>query len=159
MSTSVLHRVCRFIATGFGIGYLVPIGQGTIAAALAVPLVPLYWKLPFVWQIACVLVGSAIGVYTAHVAAADFQTHDDHRIVIDEIVSIFLTFFAFSFSGIPWVFLGVGLVLNRLFDWWKPLFINTLQRAPGGWGIMLDDLAVGVVTGAMLHGVLAFVAR
>ncbi len=40
----------------------------------------------------------------------------------------------------PWL----ALALFRLFDITKPWPIRKLEALPGGWGIMLDDLAAGV---------------
>jgi len=44
-----------------------------------------------------------------------------------------------------WYFLTAFLIF-RLMDVLKPGPINRLQNLPGGWGIMLDDLAAGAVT-------------
>ena len=44
-----------------------------------------------------------------------------------------------------WYFLTAFLIF-RLLDVLKPGPINRLQDLPGGWGIMLDDLAAGAVT-------------
>jgi phosphatidylglycerophosphatase A len=38
----------------------------------------------------------------------------------------------------------LALVLFRLLDITKPWPIRKLESLPGGWGIMLDDLAAGV---------------
>ena len=34
---------------------------------------------------------------------------------------------------------------------WKPLGINTLARLPGGWGVVLDDIAGGLLVNAILR--------
>jgi len=44
-----------------------------------------------------------------------------------------------------WYFLTAFLIF-RLLDVLKPGPINRLQKLRDGWGIMLDDLAAGVVT-------------
>ena len=44
----------------------------------------------------------------------------------------------------------VGFGLFRLFDIWKPWPVGPLQRLPGGWGVVADDLAAGVLSGGLL---------
>jgi phosphatidylglycerophosphatase A len=39
---------------------------------------------------------------------------------------------------------AAGFVLFRLFDIVKPFPARRLEDAPGGWGIMLDDIVAGV---------------
>jgi phosphatidylglycerophosphatase A len=43
-----------------------------------------------------------------------------------------------------------AFVLFRLLDVWKPGPIGWLERLPGGWGIMADDLLGGAVAGALV---------
>jgi phosphatidylglycerophosphatase A len=45
-----------------------------------------------------------------------------------------------------------GFALFRLFDIAKPFGISRLQRLPGGWGVVIDDLAAALVACAVLHG-------
>ena len=51
-----------------------------------------------------------------------------------------------------WYFLAAFLIF-RLMDVLKPGPINRLQDLPGGWGIMLDDLAAGAVTLVVMSAV------
>jgi phosphatidylglycerophosphatase A len=51
-----------------------------------------------------------------------------------------------------WAWLLIGFVLFRLFDIWKPYPISWLNdHVKGGWGIMLDDLAAGMVAAVCLQ--------
>jgi phosphatidylglycerophosphatase A len=50
-----------------------------------------------------------------------------------------------------WVALLAGFALFRLFDIAKPLGIARLQRLPGGWGVVVDDLAAALAACATLH--------
>jgi phosphatidylglycerophosphatase A len=38
----------------------------------------------------------------------------------------------------------MAVILFRIFDIWKPYPLRHLERLPGGWGIMLDDLGAGI---------------
>jgi phosphatidylglycerophosphatase A len=37
-----------------------------------------------------------------------------------------------------------------MLDIWKPWPIRLLQRLPGGWGVVLDDVAAGMGAGLLL---------
>lgn len=145
------RHLAIFIATGFGIGRAVKIGQGTIAAVLALIFMPWFISVPYWWQAIFVFTVLAIGTWASNAAEKDFQTKDDHRIVIDEIASVFVMFMFFTPAIISpfWFMLAIGL--NRVLDIKKPFGINSLQKLPGGWGIMADDLAVGAVANLILQ--------
>ncbi len=49
------------------------------------------------------------------------------------------------------VTLGLAFVSFRVMDVLKPWPANRLQRVPGGWGIVLDDLAAGVMAAAVVQ--------
>jgi phosphatidylglycerophosphatase A len=49
--------------------------------------------------------------------------------------------------------LAGSFFLFRLFDVLKPWPIRPLERLPGGWGIVADDLAAGIAAG-LLHVIL-----
>ena len=51
-----------------------------------------------------------------------------------------------------WQHAALALVLFRLFDITKPQPIRSLEALPEGTGIMLDDVAAGIIT--LISGVL-----
>jgi len=73
---------------------------------------------------------------------------DSPRIVIDEIIGMMVAFFAFPHSLIT---LLAAFILFRLFDILKLPPLRKLQRLKGGWGIMADDLAAGVLANLLLR--------
>ena len=78
--------------------------------------------------------------------------HDHPGIVWDEIVGQLV---ALTLAPVSLVSLLLGFALFRLFDIWKPFPIRWLNNnVKGGWGIMLDDLAAGIVAALCLHGIL-----
>jgi phosphatidylglycerophosphatase A len=84
---------------------------------------------------------------------------DPGEVVLDEFVAMPLCYIGWTGLGRalgPWVALGAGFALFRLLDILKPLGIGRLQRLPGGWGIIADDVAAALATCAILHGVAAF---
>ena len=50
---------------------------------------------------------------------------------------------------LPW--LAAAFVCFRVLDVLKPWPIRRFERLPGGWGIMADDLAAGVVGAVALN--------
>jgi phosphatidylglycerophosphatase A len=53
-------------------------------------------------------------------------------------------------SHVSWKSLAIGFLLFRVLDMTKPPPIRWLERLPGGWGIVLDDVAAGVAGAAVL---------
>ena len=52
---------------------------------------------------------------------------------------------------LPWI--AAAFVCFRLLDIVKPWPIRRLEKLPGGWGIMSDDLLAGVYGAVLLNGV------
>jgi phosphatidylglycerophosphatase A len=151
----------KLVATAFGAGYA-PKAPGTCGTAVAIPLA---WALASLsaWQFglvaACITV---LGVACAQRAGRAWGTEDDQRIVIDEVAGYLVTVIPVDRSG--WAPLAAGFVIFRALDIVKPFPIRWLdEHVPGGWGVMLDDVAAGVMgAGAMLlldhFGALAWLA-
>ena len=76
-----------------------------------------------------------------------YQKKDDQRIVIDEIIGFQITMLPVAITVLH---LCVGFVLFRIFDILKPFPINNLQRLPGGWGVVIDDVAAGIYAGVVM---------
>ncbi len=78
---------------------------------------------------------------------------DPSEVVIDELAGQW-----FALIALPHT-IGYGIaafVLFRIFDIFKPPPIKQLERLPGGWGVMLDDVAAGVMTCTILNGFLYY---
>lgn len=87
------------------------------------------------------------------------QKRDPGEMILDEIVAVPLCFLGLkaqlAATGQVWLFMLLGFGLFRLYDILKPFGIRRLQRAPGGLGVVLDDLAAAVATNLTLHLLLA----
>jgi phosphatidylglycerophosphatase A len=100
-----------------------------------------------------ILVGAlGVGVWTAGKTEQMLGSHDPSVIVIDEIVGMLTTYFTAPIGILP---LLVGFMFFRLFDVLKPF--PQLERFPGGWGVMLDDLGAGILAHACVRLVLLIV--
>jgi phosphatidylglycerophosphatase A len=95
------------------------------------------------FAVACAaLVTTAVGIWAADIVARHAALKDPQFVVIDEVAGVLVTLTA---APLTWRGLVAGVVLFRLFDMTKPWPARTAeQRLPGGWGIVLDDIAAGV---------------
>jgi len=76
--------------------------------------------------------------------------HDSPRVVVDEIVGMWVSLCAVPASR-EWWYPFAALVLFRLFDIYKPLGCRWIDRnIPGAWGVMLDDILAGVYAALVL---------
>ena len=122
-----------------------PLGPGTVASALATLA---WWALPapwFVW-LGVVAAVTVMGVVAAG-RAERVLGHDDGRIVIDEVAGMGIALLA---APRTWAGAVAAFALFRLFDIVKPPPVGRLQRVPGGWGVMIDDLAAGLIAAVLV---------
>ena len=135
------------MATAAGVGFA-PIAPGTAGTLAAVPLAWALAGLPIAWYALVALALGLVGVAAAAAADRAWGTEDSGRIVIDEVVGYLITV-----AAVPrdrWVPLAAGVVIFRILDIAKPPPIRSLERLPGGWGVMADDVGAGVVGGLLL---------
>ncbi len=141
------RRPIHLLAFGFGTGTSA-VAPGTVGTLLGIPLYLLMqsWSLPVYLGACAVLFG--LGVIICHITARDLKVHDHAGIVFDEIVGYLVTM-----TGAPtgWWWVGLGFLLFRLFDIWKPWPIRQADRQlGGGFGIMFDDLLAAGYAGSIL---------
>lgn len=153
---------------GSGMSPKAPGTMGSLAAAivaypmawLALRLFGYYyeWKIPIIgWYVNQVFLAAALIVFFAAIpfvkkAMKDTGTEDPGWIVIDEVCGIFMSLVFFPtniFVHEPW-FLAIAFGLFRFFDILKPLGIHKMEKLPGAWGVMADDLLGGFYAGILL---------
>jgi phosphatidylglycerophosphatase A len=154
--------LARALATVGGLGDRLP-APGTTVGSLAGAV--LYWgaarALPQpTWAVA--LVGLAVllplAVWACGAEAARRGVVDPHPVVLDEVAGQWLALAVVSLarSAPPGAReLAAAFVLFRILDVVKPWPIRALERLPGGWGIVADDAAAGLVAGGIAVGLLA----
>lgn len=140
------EKVIKVLACGFGSG-LVPIAPGTAGTLLGVPICLLCLPLSWFLRLLVVLALLALSIYVAGCAEKIYQKKDDQRIVIDEIIGFQVTMLPVMITTLH---LCAGFVLFRIFDILKPFPLKNLQRLPGGWGVVLDDVGAGIYAGASM---------
>lgn len=138
--------MARVIATVGGLGYA-PIAPGTVASlpvALAVwALVPTAPGL-----IGAAIIVTVVGIWAAGREEAYLGRHDPTCLVVDEAAGMLVALVALPL-GLGWVL--AAFVLFRVMDVWKPFPIDGLQRLPGGYGVVLDDVLAGVYANVLLQ--------
>ncbi len=141
-------RPDHLLASGFGAG-LAPVAPGTVGTLVAVPM---YWALKSIcpgFYLAAIVFGFIIGVYVCSRVNHDLDREDHPGIVWDEIIGFWVTMIG---SPLTWQYLLAGFFLFRLFDIWKPWPVSWLDfNVRGGLGVMLDDLAAGILAALVLN--------
>jgi phosphatidylglycerophosphatase A len=127
------------IATFFGIGKL-PYAPGTWASVAAAPL--FYPLIDYPAAQGCVLAAVFfLGVFACTQYEKNIGEIDPSSAVIDEVLGMGVAMLAIPKQ---WPFAVMALILFRVFDIWKPYPIRRIEKLPGGWGIMTDDLVAGI---------------
>ncbi len=91
------------------------------------------------------------------VAAAIIGKKDPSEVILDEFAAMPLVFlfnpYVYQNTKSSLLFILLGFLLFRLFDITKPFGIKTLERLPGGFGIVLDDVMAAIYANLALHGI------
>jgi phosphatidylglycerophosphatase A len=152
----------RGIATLLGAG-LLPKAPGTWGSLLTTiflwPILSVAGASTIAWcviLITGVLLFSILCVIIGRYAVIDFGHKDPGPFVLDEAAGICLTllFVPHCGGGRLILTLLVAFAAFRLFDVTKPPPARNLEKLPGGWGILLDDLAAGVYANLVCQVVL-----
>lgn len=141
------------IATCGYVGY-VPLAPGTAGSAVALVLVgAIRLTASAIFEIAVVAALAALGLWSAGVAERYFCRTDPGAVVIDEVVGMLITLLL-----LPVGLTGacIGFFVFRLLDIMKPWPARRLEALPGGFGIMADDVMVGVYGYLIMRALIGF---
>lgn len=152
----------EIVSTGLFSGYL-PKAPGTWGSIFAVLIcfiiarllpnegliylgpIPVSW-----WALSVALVTTAVGIYASGIYAAEWREDDPGEVVVDEYAGIFFACALVPASPIAYI---AAFIFFRFFDITKPGFIHKLQDLPGGYGIVVDDVAAGIAAAPLALGV------
>ncbi len=138
--------IATLIATAGGVGYC-PWAPGTAGSLVG-------WlfgyaaamHLSFAWRLIAWAIAVVISVIASAVTERQLKKHDPSVVVIDEVVGMWMVFALLPrLAESLWMGL-MAFALFRAFDVVKPPPLKWLARAPGGWGIVLDDLGAAFYT-------------
>jgi phosphatidylglycerophosphatase A len=144
----------KITSTSFGIGY---IGKGAGTAAAAVTCVVWYYLGAggtgnFNTALIVTLAITAMGIWSGNVVESIWGK-DHNRVVIDEVAGMCITLLWVPVTPLNVL---IGLILFRIFDIAKPFYIRKLEKLPGGWGVMFDDILAGIYANLILQLFLRF---
>ena len=152
-TTTLRHKtpktpcVILLLASGFGAGYS-PFAPGTVGTLVAVPLFLVLSLIATPSYEVTLAAFFFLSCWVADRAEAYFGRRDDPRIVIDEIMGFLLTMLWVPKTSL---FLTLGFFAFRFFDIVKPPPGRRLERLPGGWGVVMDDVSAGIYANIVLQ--------
>lgn len=142
----------EFFATAGFVG-LSPVAPGTLGTLVAIPLAFALAQGGSNFYLLATLVLIVFSIWISELHERMLGTHDSKQIVIDEVVGYLVTF---AWLPMNWMSLAAAFVLFRIFDILKPWPISVLDaRVKGGLGVVVDDLAAGLVANLILQFVLS----
>ena len=150
-----MKRLALFVATGGYVGY-VPIAPGTFGSALGLVLL---WALRTVGdmglEIVVLVLVLGLGVWSGSVAERYAGRVDPGIVVIDEVAGMLITMLLIPVTALSVL---AGFLVFRALDILKPWPARRLERLPGGFGIMADDVMAAVYGNLVMHGLGAVAA-
>jgi phosphatidylglycerophosphatase A len=150
----VSGRAARLLATAGGLGDRLPAPGTTVGSLAGVGLfATMLLAAPGapVWPaVAGLVVLLPLSVWACGREAARRGVSDPGPVVLDEVVGQWVALLILLLArperpGV--VAVTISFFLFRAFDVVKPWPIRHLERLPGGWGIVADDLAAGLAAG------------
>jgi phosphatidylglycerophosphatase A len=135
------------ISTLGGLGRVRP-APGTIASLITA--VAAYGIAEFGGRAAILLLAvfiMALGGWAAEHYARERGAPDPSECVIDEVAGQLI---ACAFAPLTILGFALAFLLFRVLDIFKPWPIYFAERLPGGLGIIADDVAAGILAGAII---------
>lgn len=151
-SARATDRVALLIASAGFVGFA-PVASGTFGSLAGLALFWLLRSTGLLWlDVLAAVLAFALGTWAAHATERALARPDPGIVVIDEVAGMLITLALLPASITISV---VGFLLFRLLDVIKPFPADRFERAPGGVGIMLDDVMAGIYANLALRGLIA----
>jgi phosphatidylglycerophosphatase A len=151
-----MNRLAIFFATGGYVGYL-PIAPGTFGSALGLGLL---WGIRTVGdmrlEILVLVLILVLGIWSGSVVERYVGTVDPGIVIMDEIAGMLITMLLIPVTAISVL---AGFLVFRALDILKPWPARRLERLPGGFGIMADDVMAAIYGNLVMHGLSAVAAE
>ncbi len=148
----------RLTCSVLGIGHL-PVAPGTWASAAAAGVYLLVRRLAGAawWVVLGGLLAAAIivGLLVCPAAERVYGRRDPEQFVLDEFAGLWAVTLGFWWRS-PLITAVAAFVAFRIFDVAKPFPLRRLERLPGGWGVMADDVGASLYSIAVLWPVFHF---
>lgn len=145
---SFILKIAEIVSTWFYVGRIrwAPGTWGTLAT---IPFVIMFQMMGSIAYMAVTFLIIFLGIFLSDIYEKSNGDHDLPEIVIDEVAGYMI---AMTLMPITWQALTLGFLIFRFFDIFKPFPIGWLDRKiNGGLGVMVDDVAAGVITNVILQ--------
>ncbi|MDD5132126.1 MAG: phosphatidylglycerophosphatase A [bacterium] len=149
-----MRSLAKLLATCFYLGYI-PIAPGTVGGSLLGVGIYLLISQHNLVNLIVTLAVTLLAIWSSGKAEEIFGKKDDQRIVIDETAGMLVAMLWLPDKSM--LYLGLGFAVFRVMDIVKPLGIKKLQAIKGGWGVVADDVAAGLITNIILRIVMKIV--
>ncbi len=143
-------KIVLFFATGAYVGN-VPFAPGTFGSLLGLVVCFLLTTVPI--SVAAIIVVALIlfSVWVSEHAEKMMGKKDPGSVVIDEVAGMVVTMIGIPFGVVTAI---TGFILFRLLDIVKPPPVRFFQDdLAGGAGIVMDDVAAGIIANILLRAV------
>lgn len=118
-------------------------GSGTIATLITMPFALfLRIMLSSFWFGVFIVCFTVISYFIIKQGLGFFEHDDPSQIVLDEAVGCFITFYALPLNLIVII---CAFLLFRFFDIAKCFGIKSCESLNGAWGVLMDDVAAGIL--------------
>jgi len=140
------EKSAKFVSSMLYLGHS-PFMPGTIGSLAGLVIYLLVKGNPILYGFTIIFI-FALGIVFSTEAEKIYKRKDARAIVIDEACGMML-----SLAFLPyklWLVIA-GFILFRFFDIIKPPPARALERLPGAWGIMIDDLIAAFYANLVLQ--------
>ena len=96
-----------------------------------------------------IILFTIFGIWSSDRTATS-KDKDPSKVVIDEWVGMWITLL---FLPVNFVWFMVGFLVFRYLDIFKPFGIRKIEKFSGGFGIMMDDVAAGLLGCVTLNAI------
>jgi phosphatidylglycerophosphatase A len=144
------QKAVMFLATGGYIGKI-SFAPGTFGSILGLPLCLLLSKTDLPVAVLLTVIFIFFAVLVSQEAEKILGEKDPGVIVVDEIAGIVVTLLGLPFNLF---FAATGFIIFRVLDIFKPYPICLPEKHfQGGAGIVLDDVAAGILSNLALRAI------
>ncbi len=153
---TAVHSFKLFLGTLFYAGRI-PKAPGTMGSLLFLPFIYGSYLLYHVWGLTVLTVlACVLSLWTAPASVKEFG-EDPGEFVMDECAGQTLVFAGYVAYGFDLTLTSLlfGFLLFRLFDITKVLGIKRVEKFPGKFGILFDDLLAGIYASVGLIALLS----
>ena len=141
------------ISTLFGLGYLSKF-PGSLASFVTLPI---FWVLSkFISHVNLVIllvIMTFLSFLIIHLTLKTINEKDPGYIVLDEFIGQFI---ALLFCNETFSAFIAAFVIFRIFDILKPFPISFFDKLNNSFGVLMDDIIAGLISGIIIYSFYAF---